>query len=300
MMLDVTGPEYAHTLLRQSVRYCVQAERQMMARGHAPSGIRALLPKLLDSHALHDDAPGDIDPGDAWVAQSAEFICLGSPEDAAQLAAAALADGISPEAVGEVISLASTRLVLHDRGLSEQHASPGRPPGSVHGASIGVHASDSANAWRNIARVSNHRNTFASLIVGAYHTAGRGGQVEREPIPYVDTARDLKTNDAETLLSQLDDAVRGKDQLWASALVHRFGELGHSADAIFSRLLPCAVSEAGALHAEKYYRSVQEEFATTRPSLRWQHLVALARVTASEFGHPAPGQEEARQLLGMG
>jgi hypothetical protein len=299
-MLDITGPEFAHTLLRQSVRYCVNAEQQMISRGRDPSGIRELLPKLLDTNALHDHAPGETEPGDAWVAESAELICLGSPEEAAKLAAGSLADGISPEVLGEAISLAATRLLLHDRGLSEQQASTGRPAGSVHGASVGVHAADSANAWRNIARVSNRRNTFASLIVGAYHTAGRGGRVQREPIPYEEVARDLSTNDPETLLSSLDEAVRGNDQLRASALVHRFGEQGLSADAIFSRLLPYAVSEDGALHAEKYYRTVQEEFATTRPSLRWQHLVGLARVTASEFGHPAPGQEEARQLLGLG
>jgi len=65
----------------------------------------------------------------------------------------------------------------------------------------------------------------------------------------------------------------------------------------FDLLLGYAVSEDGALHAEKYYRTVTEEFAATRPSLRWRQLVALARVTASEYGHPAPGVTEARELL---
>jgi hypothetical protein len=59
------------------------------------------------------------------------------------------------------------------------------------------------------------------------------------------------------------------------------------------------VSEDGALHAEKYYRTVSEEFATTRPAFRWRQLVALARVTASEFGYPAPGFKEACDLLGV-
>jgi hypothetical protein len=57
------------------------------------------------------------------------------------------------------------------------------------------------------------------------------------------------------------------------------------------------MSEDGALHAEKYYRTVSEEFAATRASLRWRHLVALARVTASEYGFPAPGYAEACRLL---
>ncbi|MFP6894958.1 MAG: hypothetical protein VCA38_00030 [Roseibacillus sp.] len=42
-----------------------------------------------------------------------------------------------------------------------------------------------------------------------------------------------------------------------------------------------AISEDGRLHAEKYYRTVTEEFASIRPAYRWGELVAWARVTAS-------------------
>jgi hypothetical protein len=66
---------------------------------------------------------------------------------------------------------------------------------------------------------------------------------------------------------------------------------------VFDLLLRYAVSEDGALHAEKYYRTVTEEFAATRPAFRWRQLIALARVTASSFGQPAPGHTEACKLL---
>ncbi len=62
-------------------------------------------------------------------------------------------------------------------------------------------------------------------------------------------------------------------------------------------LLGYAVSEDGALHAEKFYRTSREEFAATRPAFRWRQLVALARVTASEYGRPAPGYAQACELL---
>ena len=62
-------------------------------------------------------------------------------------------------------------------------------------------------------------------------------------------------------------------------------------------LLKYAVSEEGALHAEKFYRTVCEEFASTRPAFRWRHIIALARVTASEYGRPAAGMAQARSLL---
>jgi hypothetical protein len=68
---------------------------------------------------------------------------------------------------------------------------------------------------------------------------------------------------------------------------------------VFDLLLKYAVSEDGALHAEKYYRTATEEFATIRPAFRGRQMVALARVTASEQGFPAPGLEEARELLGV-
>ena len=53
------------------------------------------------------------------------------------------------------------------------------------------------------------------------------------------------------------------------------------------------------LHAEKYYRTVREQFAAGRPSFRWRHLAALARVTASEHGFAAPGYQQARELLNV-
>ncbi len=61
--------------------------------------------------------------------------------------------------------------------------------------------------------------------------------------------------------------------------------------------LKYAISEDGALHAEKYYRTATEEFAMGRPAFRWRQLVALARVTASEYGQPAPGYAESCRLL---
>jgi hypothetical protein len=299
-MLDIAGLDYAHTLLRQSVRYCVDTETKIHAGKWEPSPIRTLLPKLLDEHSFPGRALGDIDPGEKWVDEMARTICLGSPEEAATLTAAALAEGISSEVIGEVLSLAATRLLLHDRGLQPHQASAGRPAGSVHGASVGVHAADSANAWRNIARVTNARNQVASLIVGAYHTAGRGGQVAPEPIAFADASKEIEESDKDRLLAQMAEAIRGNEQLQTCAMIDRWRTLGYAAEPVFKQLLEFAVSEDGALHAEKFFRTVQEEFATTRSELRWNHLIGLGRVTASEFGHPAPGMEEARELLGIG
>jgi hypothetical protein len=107
----------------------------------------------------------------------------------------------------------------------------------------------------------------------------------------------VKAKDADTLLKELETAIKEKDQPLACAIVHRYGEQNHAPRAVFDVLLRFAISEDGALHAEKYYRTVCEEFAIARPAFKWRHLIGLARVTASECGQPAPGYAEACKLL---
>jgi hypothetical protein len=294
-LLDLTGREHAHTLLRQSVRFCVDEEANIK-KYHSADSLRTLLPKLLDQYRLLDRPAGDRQPDDDRVASLSHTIYGSSREKAAEAVAAALAEGVSLESIGEAISLAANQLVLHDPGRPKAD-SPAKPKGSVHGASVGVHASDSANAWRNIARVGNRRNALASLIVGAYHTAGQSGSLNPQAYPlaeHLETVRDVAPD---SLLAEAETAIKANDQSRACALVHRYGALGRPARPAFDLLLRYAISEDGALHAEKYYRTVTEEFAATRPSYRWRHLAALARVTASEYGHPAPGVADARRLL---
>jgi hypothetical protein len=296
-ILDLAGQEQARTLLRQSVRFCVDSAENRAKTHRAPSPIRELLPKLLDQYHLLAHTPGTRRADAGWIESLSRTVYGAERVKAADAVAAALGEGFSPEDVGEAISLAANRLLLCDAG--RKRAEPGKPVGSVHGASVGVHASDSANAWRNIARVSNHRNTYASLIVGAYHTAGQAAGQNAEPQPLGETLEKIQTTDAATLLRETAEAINTNNQAQACALVHRYGTLGHPERPVFDLLLRYAVSEDGALHAEKYYRTVSEEFLATRPAFRWRHLSALARVTASEFGHPAPGLAEAHRLIGV-
>jgi hypothetical protein len=299
-LLDLIGREHAHTLLRQSVRYCVKAESY--SRSAILDEPRTLLPKLLQQHGLLDRKPGTRLAEDKWVEEFSQTLFKSTGEQAAEAAAAALEEGFSPDAIGEAISLAANQLVLRDMGRSPREESAGKPVGSVHGDSIGVHACDSANAWRNMARVTNNRNTFACLILGAYQVAidrtNRGGDFQNwQPLPVKYHLDGIKTTEADKLLREADDAIRQNLQARAAAIIHRYGELGHAPRPVFDLMLRYAVSEDGALHAEKYYRTVSEEFSATRPAYRWRQLVALARVTASEYGRPAAGMAEARELL---
>jgi hypothetical protein len=295
-LLEFTGEEQAHTLFRQSLRYCVSNE----SGNRRESGIRSVLPKLLDEHRLLDRKLGKRKGGDGWISELSQTVFAGTREQSAGAVAAVLAEGYDPEDVGEAMSLAANQLLLRDPGRESAIMHNGKKQvGSVHGDSVGVHASDAINAWRNIARVSHHRNTVASLIVGAYHTAGQAGRATAKPYPRAEHVGQVRDKDPKTLLKNADGAIREKDQFRASAIIHRYGELGHDARPVFDLLLRYATSEFGALHAEKYYRTVSEEFVKTRSAFRWRQLVALARVTASEYGNTAAGHSEARELLGL-
>jgi hypothetical protein len=296
---ELAGQQWAHCLLRQSVRYCAHTEQRMIERGHNRSPVRTVLPKLLDEYKLLGRTLGQNPGDDSWVQQLATTIFRGSRDQAADAVAQALRDGFAPESIGEAMSLAANMLVLHDPGRPQQWASDEKPVGSCHGDSVGVHASDAADAWRNIVRVSSPRNVVASLIVGAYHTAGQSDRSNKLPYPLAEHLAEVKTDDPVALIAEADSAIRAKDQFRAAALIHRYGQLGHDPRAAFDLMLKYGTSEDGALHAEKYYNTVRAEFATMRPAFRWGQLVALARVTASEYGRRSAGYEEAKRLLNV-
>lgn len=300
-LLGIIGRDQAHTLLRQSVRYCVKSEREWK-HTEEQDRPRKILPQMMDQHKLAGRPLGTREADDAWVDRMSRTIFESTPDQAADAVAAALAEGMAPGAIGEAITLAANQLVLRDAGRSAREAQKGKPRGSVHGDSIGVHACDSANAWRNMAGAADPRNTVACLILGAFQVAHdrvqRGGDFLRwSPHPRPEDLEAVRNVAPDALMAELSSAIRGNDQMRACALAHRIGETGGGAGATFALLREFAVSEDGALHAEKYYRTSREEFAAARAPFRWRQVVALARVTASAYGQRAPGYAEACDLL---
>ncbi len=120
---------------------------------------------------------------DGWIDNMGRFIADASREQAADAVAAALAEGIAAGRHRRGDFAGGQRTGAARSGPAEGMGHAEKPVGSVHGDSVGVHASDAANAWRNIARVSNRRNAVASLIVGAFHTAGQSGRLNKDPLP---------------------------------------------------------------------------------------------------------------------
>ena len=297
------GTGHAHTLLRQSVHYCVKNEASPSYIGQWGE-LRSLIPVLLDELELKSWSPGKRRMDAAWIRTASNSFLSGSPASAPAAIAFALKEGVHPEDIGEAIALGSNHLVLRDPGRKGREVQPGKPEGSVHGDSVGVHSGDSTHAWRAIARSGSPRTQVISLMLAAYQLARdrayRGAEIlTAEPVyagAMLEAARKVP---AERLVAELDAAVGAGDQNMAAALVVRLGETGAGADEPKRILRKWATTEDGALHAEKYYRTACDDFQTTRPELRWNHLAGLARVTASASAArvKAPGLEEATALL---
>ncbi|MCA9050839.1 MAG: hypothetical protein KDA89_19005, partial [Planctomycetaceae bacterium] len=103
-MQQIVGPQYAGMLLRQSLRYCVNAEthRRSQWEEHA-----AMLSRLMNKHGLHDRRPGSRSADDEFVEQLSRTFATASPVDSAEAAASALAEDFAPAVIGEAISLAA-------------------------------------------------------------------------------------------------------------------------------------------------------------------------------------------------
>lgn len=300
-MINFVGAERAHTMLRQSVHYCVKAEGNANhAKSYQP--LRELLPKLLDQHKLMGTKPGTKSAEDSWIEKFANTIFTSKPEAAADAVAAALAEGIDPEAIGESLSLAANQLVLRDEGRPKEWTAANKPVGSVHGDSVGVHSCDTIHAWRNLSRAGDRRTQVTSLILAGYQVArdrtNRAEFLKWEPYPRSDAREKVRGIASDGLMKALEAAIREKDQPRTTAITARIStEMPDSGKDVFGLLREFAVSEDGALHAEKYYGTTSDEFATMRPAFKWRQLVALARVTASAYGFPAPGHDEACKLV---
>ena len=87
-LLGLIGRAQAHTLLRQSVRYCVKSEREWNHNAGVDRP-RIVLPKLLDQYKLVGKPLGTNPAEDGWVERLSRAIFEGTPDMAADAAAAA-------------------------------------------------------------------------------------------------------------------------------------------------------------------------------------------------------------------
>ena len=289
---NIAGPDHAVTSMRQILHFADGRESRRRREGKPEPAVRRAVATQLERIG---NALGSKDPGDARVSELAEVIATSDRATGAQAMGAYLKDGFDQRGGGEALRIAATRLLLRDPG--RRKAQPGKPVGSVHGASVGVHASDSAHAWSEIATSVAGAATASTLVAGAFHTAGQGGYVGKDAYGYRARLDEVQELDANRLTGALREATTGGDQPLAGAIAHRMAELGQD-EQLFDALRMIAVSQDGALHAEKYQLTARSQHAMSRKAFRQEHLVAYARVVASQACMQAPEVAEARDLLG--
>jgi hypothetical protein len=155
--------------------------------------------------------------------------------------------------------------------------------------------------------VAEPRHAITGLIVAAYHAGIQSKPYSTPALPTDEHRALIKISDQAGLLAETEDAIRHNDQRRTAAAIGIYGERGYAVEPVFDLMLKYTISEDGRLHGEKYFHTVREEYRTTRPALRWRHIVGLARVTASAYGYNrddkhgfrAAGYEEACKLLGV-
>ena len=296
-VLDFIGKDHARDMLRQTVRFC--SDPRHSSRRSTPS--RPCCPDCSTRTSCSRPTPGSKKVDDAWVEKLARDGLL-RPAGEGRRDGGGGAGGRGRSRRGQRGDLAGG----DDAGAGRPGPArrSGRHRTSRRAASTATRSACTPatrpTAGGTSPRWPAPRNTFASLIAAAYHTAGQAGRQMSKPYPLAEDVEKVEAKDGdEADRGMLDEALRGKDQRRAAAVAARYGELGHDAKAIFAKLRQYAVSEDGALHAEKYFQTVSEEYGRSRAKFRWLHVIALARVTASAAGQPAPGVVEARKLLGL-
>jgi len=96
-LLRFTGEQHALTLLRQSVRYCIEDDGRRAHDGRAAPPIGTVVRELMERHGFAKRAAGTKALDDAQLEKLAETIYAGDGKTAAEAVAAALVDGFDPE-----------------------------------------------------------------------------------------------------------------------------------------------------------------------------------------------------------
>ena len=184
-------------------------------------------------------------------------------------------------------------------GPDRKNARRGKPVGSVHGDSPGVHGCDAANAWRHIVRVSNHRNQMASLIVGAYHTAVKVADKPAILIPMPSIWKRSAALTARPCSSRPKTRSGTTTSSPRRPPILRYGELNFDGGARVRLDAPLCDQRRRLAACGEILPHGRRGIPNDPQVFRGRHLVALARVTASEYGRIAPGYLQARELLGL-
>ncbi len=285
-------------MLRQSVRFCVDEEANVRKYKTADA-LRPLLPKLLDQYKLVDRARRRPPPGRR----------LDRPDGDDDLRVAIDRRRPTPSPRPWPRGSRPRPSARRSRwpptsSSSTTRAARRTSPGSRRAASTAPRSASTPPTRPTPGGTSPASATAAtrcaSLIVGAYHTAGQAGGLNPQPYPLAEhreSVRDVAPGD---LLAEAEDGDRGQrpgPRLRPGPPLRRARRRGAAGRSTCcsatrsARTAPCTPRSITGRSPRSSPRLARPSAGGTSP--------ALARVTASEYGHPAPGVADARRLLGV-
>lgn len=296
--LELFGWEYMKYLGRIPVRY--------VTRLPAPSYLTAedalieeygLLKRDLRMHTGDDETA-------AIAALQDEIGSCNKFTRIPEMIARALGNGLSLEGVGEAMSLGGSKLFLR----------------SQTGNPMDVHINTGANTRRYLLRqpeLSLQTKLHALLV---WNTGPEVLLAERQLAPSfqpepdrVDTlpfrTQDELLQDLEELISSLPvgealPAIRlsqwqsTEEVKQAAAMAQQYANYGYDPEALVTMLgkIVCR-DNFSEMHAYKHHQATYEEFYSTRPSLRWIHLVSAVQAVAISHGRIQAVFEHAVEVM---
>ena len=299
-LINFVGAERAHTMLRQSVHYCVKIEQnanqakynQPMRETAAEAARPAQACRHEARHASRPTTRGSRSSANRVFAATADARRRGSsprrwPKGSARKRSARRSRWPRTN---------SSSAIRVGRSSGPRRTSRSAAFTATRSAST---ARDTIHAWRNLARAGDRRTQVTSLILAGYQVArdrsqyrsDDGDMLKWEPYPRADASGEgegRRGRCAHEGTRTRPFATRTRPR--TAALTARIGaEKPDAAKDVFALLRGFAISEDGALHAEKYYATTSDEFA------------ALARrVQVAATRRPRPRHRQRLRLPGPG
>jgi hypothetical protein len=296
--LEYFGPEYTRYLMRGPVRY--------VTRRPAPPSM-AEVDELIAEYGLLTRElryiTGD-DETSAIEALSDEIGRCNRFNEVPALLARALADGVSLEGVGEGLSAGGSLLFLR----------------SQTGNPMDVHINTGANTRRYLLRQPELSLTIKLQALLMWDTGPEVLLAERQLAPTLQPepervealpfhTQDELLQDIEELIDSLPVGERlpaanlsswrcSEEVKHAAALAQQYANYEYDPEALITLLGQIACRDNFTeMHAFKHHQATYEEFSTTRPALRWRHLVAAVQAAAISHGRTQDVYEDAAEVL---
>jgi hypothetical protein len=296
--LEYFGWEYTKYIGRAPVRYITR-----------PTAATAVdeAQRLLDKHELLERDLRSEAGADETAAITALADDIGRRNQFAEIPemlARALGNGMSTEGVGEALSVGGSTLFLR----------------SQTGNPMDVHINTGANTRRYLLRQHelSRRTKLEALLV--WHTGPEVRMAERmlasELQPEPERVASLPFRTQDELLEEIDAFIgrlpvgerlpAGNLSTWRStdevkqvaALAQQYANCGYEPEPLITMLGKIACRDNFTeMHAFKHHQATYEEFHTTRPSLRWRHLVAAVQAAAISHGRIQDVYEHAAEVM---